>query len=397
MTVFSYVARNRQGATRRGRLQAASREVLSATLRKEGWQLVECQAAAEATYLWRRVSRAEIAHLTSQLAVLVDTGINLASALAALAEQSDNPAIRTLLTGLRSEVESGKDFSAALAQYPQYFDRTFVALIKASEKTGTLGAMLEQLSNHLASDLENRRKVRAAMAYPMVMFVLAIVVTVFLLTYVMPKFQPLFDRQGGKLPRMTLMMLSLSRSLTGYWWVWLAAIVGSITGFLYGRRTAIGRQVVDTLKIHLPVIGSLMRKVILGRAVRTLGLMVRSGVPMLDCLRLCSEVSGNCHYERLWLAVLDGVTQGNRLCDTLRTSPLVPPLLVQMIASGEESGKLDHVLQRVSQHYEREVDTAIKTATSLIEPIMIAVMGIVVGGIAMSLLLPIFSLSRPGH
>ena len=397
MTLFAYTARNRRGQTRQGTAQAASPEALAALLRKEGWQLVQCRISNPSSDWMRRIRKSEIAHLTSQLAVMVDTGINLATAIASLAEQTDNPALRNLLENVRRDVESGKDFSTALSNHPRYFDRTYVALVKASEKTGTLGQMLDMLANHLANEMENRRKIRAAMAYPVVMLVLAIVVTIFLLTYVMPKFQPLFDRQGSHLPRMTQIMLAVSRSLIGYWWAWLLTVVGSIAGIVYASKTAPGRRFLDGLQIHAPVVGPLARKVILARTVRTLGLMVRSGVAMLDCLRLCAEVAGNHYYNQLWLAVLDGVTQGNRLCDTLRDNPLVPKLVVQMIASGEETGKLDYVLQRVSQYYEREVDAAIKTTTAMIEPIMITVMGVVVGGIAMALLLPIFSLSRPGH
>jgi type IV pilus assembly protein PilC len=235
------------------------------------------------------------------------------------------------------------------------------------------------------------------MAYPAVMLGLAVIVTIFLLTYVMPKFQPLFDRQGSRLPRMTLVMLAVSRSLIHYWWAWLAGGAATIFGLWYSRRLPAGRQVWDRILINAPVVGSLTRKVVLSRSLRTLALMVRSGVPILDGLKLAAEVAGNAHFRQLWLHVADSVMQGNRICDALRQSPLVPKMLVQMIASAEETGKLDYVLQRICQHYDREVDLAIKTTTSLIEPILISVMGVVVGGIAMALLLPIFSLSRPGH
>ncbi|GIW92490.1 MAG: secretion system protein [Pirellulaceae bacterium] len=396
MTTFSYLARNRLGQTRRGRLEAPNRDSLVALLRKEGWQLVECQSAAPRRF-GRRISKAEIAYMTTELAVLVDTGISLAAALATLADQADNPALAQLLHTLRADVEGGQDFSAALAQHPRYFSPTYVSLIKASEKTGTLGEMLEQLAQHMSSELENRRKVLAAMAYPAVMLGLAVVVTIFLLTYVMPKFQPLFDRQGSRLPRMTLVMLGVSQSLIHYWWAWLVTAAAAILGLWYSRRIPAGRRVWDRLLIDAPVVGSLTRKVVLSRSLRTLALMVRSGVPILDGLKLAAEVAGNVYFRQLWLHVADNVMQGNRICDALRQSPLVPKMLVQMIASAEETGKLDYVLRRICQHYDREVDLAIKTTTSLVEPILITVMGVVVGGIAMALLLPIFSLSRPGH
>ena len=173
--------------------------------------------------------------------------------------------------------------------------------------------------------------------------------------------------------------------------------VALIAGFIMLRRSEQGRDLLDSLKIRLPIIGTVVRKATLSRSVRTLGVMVRNGVSMLDAIKLCAEVSGNRVYERIWRHVLEEITKGNRICEALRNQPLVPKTLVQMIASGEETGKLDYVLDKVSTHYDKEVESSIKTATSLIEPMMITVMGVVVGGIGMALLLPIFTLSRAAH
>lgn len=167
-----------------------------------------------------------------------------------------------------------------------------------------------------------------------------------------------------------------------------------LVAYVVGRRTEPGRRVLDLVKINLPILGGMFRKVAISRSIRTLGTMLASGVPMLDCIKLCGEVSGNCHYERLWEEVRDQVTAGKRICEVLAQSPLVPSVLVQMIAVGEDTGKLDDVLERVSSYYDQEVDTSLKTATALIEPLMIAVMGVIVGGIGLALMLPIFSLSR---
>ncbi len=167
-----------------------------------------------------------------------------------------------------------------------------------------------------------------------------------------------------------------------------------MVGFIYGKRTEAGRQAWDWIKINVPIVGPMFRKVAISRSIRTLGTMIASGVSMLDAIRLSAEVTGNYYYEKLWLEVLDQVTGGKQICETLRRNPLFPPVLVQMIASGEETGKLDLVLERVSNYYDQEVEMSLKTATSLIEPLMITMMGFVVGGIGLSLLLPIFSLSR---
>ncbi|MBM3999721.1 MAG: type II secretion system F family protein [Planctomycetes bacterium] len=399
MSTFAFVAKELRGARRKGRLDAESRDAALKSLKKQGLQVVELtEVRAARTLFAKRIAKSEIVYVTSQLAIMVETGINLAAALAGLAEQSDHPTLRDLLTALRKRVEGGADFSTALAEHPRHFDRTYIALIKASEQTGSLGAMLEQIANHMSGQLESRRKVLAAMAYPAVMALIAVSVTIFLLTYILPKFDPLFHREGVKLPTPTIVLLAVSGALMNYKWFWILGTIGAAIGFHRLKRTRTGQRFLDGLLIRLPIVGPMMRKVILSRAIHTLGIMVRSGVPMLDGIRLCAEVSNNCYFERTWLHVLEEITKGNRICDALRGNPLVPKTLVQMIGSGEETGKLDRVLEKVSTHFDREVDAAIKTSTSLIEPLMICVMGVVVGGIGMGLMLPIFSISRSvGH
>lgn len=344
----------------------------------------------------RRVKKSEIVYVTSQLGIMVETGITLSAALDGIGEQEENPTLRSVLNELKGRVEGGDAFSSALASHPKHFDKTYVALIRASEQTGTMGEMLEQIADYMRTQMETRAKVRAALTYPAVMALLAVGVTIFLLTFVLPKFAPLFNRKGVELPLPTIVMMTVSNALITYWYAWLIAGIALIVGFLFGRRTEPGRQIIDWIKINLPIMGPMFRKVTISRGVRTLGTMVGCGVSMLDAIRLTSEVSGNYYYERSWQHVLDEITGGNRIADALQGDKLFPPTLTQMIGSGEETGRLDDVLKKVSKHYDQEVETSLKTVTSLIEPLMITVMGVVVGGIAMGLLLPIFQLSRGG-
>jgi type IV pilus assembly protein PilC len=257
-----------------------------------------------------------------------------------------------------------------------------------------MGAMLERIAAYLRKQVETRAKVRAAMAYPMVMLVLAVGVTIFLLTYIMPKFMPLFKSKGADLPGITRVMMAASEGLLGQWYLWLTGAAAVVAGLLFAKRTEPGRQVLDWLKINAPIVGPMFRKVIISRSVHTLGTMLASGVPIIEAIRLAGEVANNRFYELAWQEVLDHVTGGRRICEVLRGNPLFPQVLVQMISSGEETGKLAEVLERVSTYYDREVETAVKGATSMIEPIMIAVMGVIVGTIGLALLLPIFSLSK---
>jgi type IV pilus assembly protein PilC len=394
--IFDYKTRDVLGKVHEGTIEAENRDDAAARLRRDGMQVLELEEEGAGLELFPpRIRAGEIIYVTSQLAVMVDTGITLSVALESIAQQESNRSLKKVLTELKSQVESGEDFSAALARFPQHFDKTYISLIKASEHTGTLGQMLDTIAEYQRKQLETRQKVRAAMAYPAVMLVLAVGVTIFLLTYVMPKFQPLFQRKGIKLPLMTRFLMGASHVLIDYWYLWALAGIAATIAFFVARRTEEGQKFFHWLKINFPLLGPLNRKVILSRSVRTLGTMVAAGVSMLDCIKLAAEVAGNYYYEQVWLGVLDRITQGERIADSLRGNTLFPPTLVQMINSGEETAKLDAVLAKVSLYYDREVETSIKATTSLIEPLLIVVMGVVVGSIAMGLLLPIFSLSRP--
>jgi type IV pilus assembly protein PilC len=398
MQSFAYHARDPLGKLIAGTVEVESRDEALLRLKREGLQVVEIdEEEGGFELLPRRIKQAEVIYVASQLAVMVDTGINLSVALGSIAEQEANAALKDVLLDLRNRVEGGEDFSSALARHPRQFDKTFIAMMKAAEQTGRLGEMLDAVAGYLRGQLETRQKVRASLAYPSIMAVLAVAVTIFLLTYILPKFEPLFSRKGVKLPRPTVIMMTASDLLLDYWPLWIVVAIGGTIGFVFGKRTEAGRQALDWVMINLPIVGPMVRKVTISRSIRTLGTMVASGVSMLDAIRLTAEVSGNYYYERIWLRVLDEITQGNRIVDALRNEPLLPPTLVQMIGAGEETGKLDTVLAKVSGYYDREVETSLKATTSLIEPLMICAMGFVVGGIALGLLMPIFQLSRPGH
>ncbi len=397
MITFHYKVRDTLGKIHEGDIESENRDDAASSLRRDGFQVMSLEEDEGNLQLFpRRVRKTDIIYATSQLAIMVDTGITLSAALAGIADTEDNPTFRALLCDLKNRVEGGEDFSSALAMHPRYFDKTFISMVKASEHTGTLGEMLERVASYLRSELETRAKVRAALAYPGVMAALAICVTIFLLTYVLPKFTPIFERKGMKLPTPTVVMLAASHALLDYWWAWIIGFVAVGLLYYFGRKTEIGRKILDYVKINLPIVGPMFRKVTLSRSIRTLGTMIQSGVSMLDAIRLTSEVSGNIYYEQAWNRVLEQITQGNRICEALMGDPLFPKTLVQMIGSGEETGKLDFVLQKVSVYYDREVEMSLKTTTSLIEPIMITIMGVVVGGIGLGLMLPIFSLSRGG-
>lgn len=391
---FRYAGRDAKGNPIEGTIEADSADAARDELRRDGVTAAEIEEADDAPLFPGRVSKHELIYVTNQLSIMVDTGVTLSTALKGILEQEANPKLRQVLRELHAAVESGEDFSTALSRHPKVFDRTYCSLVKASEATGTLSEMLERIACYLRKEVETASKVRAAMAYPAVMMVVAVGVTIFLLTFILPKFLPLFESKKMELPKVTKLMMTLSSAMTGHWVLWAVGAAAAVGGFLYWRKTDSGRQSLDYLKIHAPILGPMFRKVILSRSIRTLGTMLRSGVPIMDAINLSGEVAGNVFYERTWRRVHDEVAEGRRICEVLRADALFPRVLTQMISAGEESGKLDDVLERVSNYYDSEVETSVKAATSLIEPILISAMGVVVGTIGLSLLLPIFSLSR---
>lgn len=396
-TAYAYKVRDPRGMVLEGTIEAATPEDAGQQLRRDGFHVLELSEDTNTplSLFPRRITRAEIVYASTQLAVMIDTGIALSEALNSMASQEVNPSLKRVLQEMCKDVEQGEDFSAALAKHPKQFDKTYVSLIKASEATGTMGPMLERIATYLRKELESKAKVRAALAYPMVMLVLAVVVTIFLLTYVMPQFAPMFASRGTKLPLPTKVMMAVSNVLVNQWYWCVAGAAAVIGGLMYGLRTEQGRRIWDGIKINAPLLGPMSRKVAIGRSIRTLGTMMGSGIPVLDALKLSADVSGNYYYEQMWSYVSQQVVEGQQIHESLAGNPLFPQMLVQMVSAGERTGRLGQVLERVSDFYEQEVETSLKGLTAMLEPIMITVMGGVVGTIGMAIMLPIFSLSKP--
>ncbi|NOX55433.1 MAG: type II secretion system F family protein [Planctomycetes bacterium] len=395
---FAYQAREPNGQIRTGEITASDAGEAARQLRNEGLYLLSVQPlengeSSGLPFFRKRVTRAEIIYVTNQLAVMVDSGVPLADAVQGLAQQTANPTLADVLSKIHRDLESGEDFSSALAKYPKYFDRTYVNLIKASEASGTLAEMLDRIATQSRSELETLHKIRGAMIYPAAMLVMCVGVCIFLLTYVFPKLLPLFAGREEEIPKPTRMLIAASEVLRHEWYFVVAAAIALIGLFFYARKQPWGRYALDWMWLNLPIWGTLTRKVAISRSVRTLATTVNAGVPMLEALQLCAGVADNVFYERTWLDVSEKVTGGKQIHEALAGNELFPDTLVQMIASGEKTGKLGYVLEKVADYFDREVANAVKTATSMIEPLMVAVMGSVIGGIALAMLLPVFELS----
>ncbi|MEX2388146.1 MAG: type II secretion system F family protein [Phycisphaeraceae bacterium] len=401
MSQFSYKVRDSQGELLSGMLQAANLEEAGRRLRGEGKFIVALKpAAGRADGAKRvrdprrlRVNRAEVATFTHQLAVMVDTGVPLSEALQAAAEQTLDENFKLVLDEVCQQVQAGNALSVTLARYPRAFPPVMISLLRASEASGSMGSMLERLARHLEKDLATRRKIRGALTYPGVMMVMVVGVTIFLLTFVMPRFVGIYDSRGATLPWATAMLMDLSASLMSYWHLYLLGLAGIWAVLWAVLRTAPGRHGFDYIKLHTPVIGPLFQKLYLARGCQTMGTLLNAGVPVLDMIEITRETTRNVYFERLWDSVDDRLRKGAQLSEAIIDSPLIPRSVAQMIFAGEKSGRLGQVMERVAKFSEEAFDEQVAQSTRYIEPAMIVVMGAIIGFVAIAMLLPIFQIS----
>jgi len=336
----------------------------------------------------------DVSNFTNQLAVMIKAGISIRAALDAISDQTENPKFKEILTQIKKDVESGKSFSDALSKYPRTFSPLYINMVKASELSGSFGQMLERIVEYLNAQLETRQMVVGAMVYPCIIFVMAIGTTVFLLLFVVPQFVSIFKGKENMLPAPTKVLLFLSGFMRAYWYLLLLGAGAAAWSFFTMIHTQWGRLWFDKTKLTVPLFKKMFRALYITRSLHTMGELVNAGVPMLDTLAITADISGNQLYRRMWRAVYASVKQGKKISQPLQKSPLLPRAVVQMIAAGEESGKLGETLDSVSKFYNKELKVTIKAVTSMIEPLMIVCMGGIVGFIAMSIILPIFKMSQ---
>ncbi|MFM9962901.1 MAG: type II secretion system F family protein [Planctomycetaceae bacterium] len=400
---FLYQAKDTNGSLKTGELNCESHEAASMQLRQQGLYVVSLEEAAAATaqsgpsLFAKKITRRDVVEFASQLAVMVDAGVPIATSLEGLVGQTDNPTMKAMVEQLRVGVHAGEDFSVALAKHPKHFDKAFVNLVKASEASGQLGPMLERIATQYRTESEMRSKIKGALIYPAAMVTMCVGVVIFLLTYVFPKLMPMFAGREKDIPAPTKFLLALSQSMTNYWPWYLGVSAVMLAAGIYLFRQPSGRIALDWLKIYLPPFNTLSRKVALSRSLRTLSTTLNAGVPMLQALELSAGTCNNHFYEKSWLKVGEQVTTGRQVYEVLQGEALFPKMVVQMIASGEKTGRLGNVLEKVAEYLEREVANAVKTVTSLLEPLIITVLGSAIGGIAIAMLLPIFKLSSPSR
>ena len=401
MATYRFESRTAAGRPASGVLQAADLSAAAAQIRARGEYIVAlapADAVAKKSVLSLSFSfgpsSKDVLNFTSQLAVMIRAGISIRSAIEGIADQTENAKFKGMLVQMRKDVESGKQFSDALMRYPKTFSPLYINMVKASELSGGFSKMLDRIAAYLAQQIETRSMVIGAAIYPGIIGTMAIGTTVFLLTFVLPRFMKIFEGKEAALPLPTKFLLALSKFMTSYWYILIAAVVAVVWGVILILKTERGRTGFDKAKLTVPLFKKMFRALYLSRGLHTMGQLVNAGVPILDTLSITADISGNVLYKRLWKSVYAAVKQGKKISHPLQKSSLLPKAVVQMVNAGEESGKLGEVLDEVAEFYSRELKSVIKSVTAMIEPMMIVLMGGMVGFIAMSIILPIFKLSQ---
>jgi type IV pilus assembly protein PilC len=397
---FAYKVRDRQGKLVTGTLEAESVTIVAGKLRSMGYVPVSIENGEKKTlsremkipYFSGRIKLKEVAVFSRQFATMINSGLTLLRSLSILAEQTSNKELARIVGEVRRDVERGASLSVALAKHPKAFSRLYVAMVRSGETGGSLDTVLLRLATTIEKQVELRRKVKSAMTYPIVVGIIVVLILVAMLIFVVPMFKGMYADLDAKLPLPTLVLLAMSNGLKKFFPL---VILGAGLGVWSLKRyvkTPAGRRRWDAFKLRAPVFGQLAHKTALARFSRSLAALVRAGVPILDALEIVAETAGNTVVAEAAEDTRAAVKSGESLAKPLESHSVFPPMVVQMIAVGEETGALDEMLEKIADFYDSEVEATVDALTSLIEPLLIVVMGVSVGGMVISLYMPMFSI-----
>ncbi len=394
MPMYEYTARNSTGQIQKGQLEAQSTDEVNAHLRKNRMMLVSVRQAPKAISFGGpgRIKTRDIVIFTRQFATMINAGLPLVQSLTILAQQTENKALKDVTRAVVYDVESGNTLADAFAKHPKAFTDLYVNMVAAGEAGGILDTILLRLATFLEKNDALVRKVKGAMVYPGVIMAVAGIAIAVLLVFVIPTFSEMFASAGMELPLPTRVVIALSDFLIGFWWAILAAIGLTVFAIRRYYATSGGRKQIDTMMLHAPVLGDLIRKSAVSRFTRTLGTLISSGVSILDGLEITAKTSGNRVVHDAVMESRQSIAGGETIAAPLERSKVFPPMVISMIAVGEQTGGLDEMLSKIADFYDEEVDVAVSALLSLMEPIMIVVLGVIVGGMVIAMYLPIFDM-----
>jgi type IV pilus assembly protein PilC len=398
MLTYAYQARDASGKMISGIQEALNEDNCVNTLMARGLMVLSLQqkAASKALRAAAKISETDLVLFTRQLATMVDAGLPLVTALTALYEQADprkQAGLRRVVGEVSAQVQQGDAFNEAISKHPMVFSRLYIAMVKAGESGGLLSEILDRLASFLESASRLKKKVKSAMTYPVIVICIAIAITTFLIVRVVPVFGEIFADFGAKLPAPTQFLLDVSAFIRGNWWIIVLVIGGTFFSIRTFLRTERGRQLWDRWKLKLPIFGPLIHKICMTRFARTFAQLIRAGVPILEVMDIVGDTSGNYVIEQAILGVRADVEKGDQLTNCLARQPIFPPMLVRMVSAGEQTGKIDTMLEKMADFWDEEIEAILDALTSLIEPLLIVVLGVIVGGIVIAMFLPIFKLN----
>ncbi|MBI3321080.1 MAG: type II secretion system F family protein [Candidatus Omnitrophica bacterium] len=402
MSTFAYVVKDKTGKTHSGTLETSSRNELIEQLWKREFVVLSIEERSQAKSSVLKVGQPKVRSdqlviFSRQLATMVDSGIPIAQALEVLADQMDDRNFRHILKKVRDDIETGSSLSEAISRHPRVFSDFFMNMLRAGESSGRLDEILDRVAAYLEKVSIIQGKVKASLFYPAFVSILAFGITTFLLVVIVPKFKEIFTTLGGQLPLPTQVLLNLSEFMKKYLVYEIIFCIVAATLLRLYINTAGGRFWFDRMTLKIPVIGKLLQKVVIARFSRTLATLVKSGVPILSSLEIVAKTSGNKVVEATVMSARASIKEGENIADPLSHSKVFPPMVTRMISVGEKTGELEKMLTKIADFYESEVDAAITALTSLIEPMVIAVLGVIIGGIVIALFLPIFKLTSLIH
>jgi type IV pilus assembly protein PilC len=392
---FSYKAVDASGIPAKGEIVGVTKDAVVEELKARGLTVMDLKQKQTGLQmeitLVKRVKATELTVMTRQLATMISSGMTLLRAFYVLEEQSENKLLRETIATVREDIEGGVSFSDALAKHTKIFSPLYVAMVRAGEAGGVLEEALERVADQLEKDDSLRRQVKSAMAYPTVVLTFAFAVLLALIAFIVPVFVGVFKDFGGDLPAITKFTVALSNAVTGQWYLLLAGGIGLVVGFRKWRKSSWGRPQWDRLRLKVPFkIGQTVRKIALARWSRTFSALYSAGVPIMQAIEVTGQTAGNAVVEDAMGAVIESVKSGGTIAAPLKEAPIFPPMVAQMIAVGEETGNLDTMLTKVADFYEDEVAAAIKALTSILEPVMIVLVGAIVGFIVVAMYMPMF-------
>lgn len=395
LDTFQWEGVDKKGKKIKGEMDAASVAFVNAMLRRQGISPVRVKKRATALFSTKKkITAKDVSVFTRQLATMVAAGIPVAQAFDIVGKGHENPSMRELINSVKHDIESGTSMTEALGKHPLYFDELYCNLVQAGEAAGILEAILDKLAIYKEKIESLKSKIKSALFYPTAVIVVAFLITSVLMIFVIPQFESLFQGFGADLPAFTKLVIDISDVFKSYWWAIFGSIIGSVMFLSYSyKRSTKMQHTMDRMLLRAPVIGEIVRKATIARFTRTLATMFAAGVPLVEALDSVAGASGNRVYFEGTMDIKADVTTGNQLQAAMGATELFPNMVVQMVAIGEESGELDSMLNKVADIYEEEVDDAVAGLSSLLEPIIMAFLGVVIGGLVVAMYLPIFKLA----